>query len=201
MYGLEYGFLEEMIHRPSHSRQVLFYLVCLAGSLMDWTYQLFITCVLLTGFCAGMFPNATGSCRVPPGVFPWRSLSAYAAVVVFHQETGSVLHHIRVRSGSMISGDGISFPTLLITLDWWNRLLRKLMQYWLTGSPFHPADLAVLVCPNGKDHPFVTLLVCNRFTFVPPIFCYFPMPPITTTGVTFKSSPYSVCRLGCWQSG
>ncbi|MGI6458092.1 MAG: ArnT family glycosyltransferase [bacterium] len=122
-------FLEEMIHRPSHSRQVLFYLVCLAGSLMDWTYQLFITCVLLTGF---LRRDVSQRYWILPGSAWCLSMAvalAYAAVVVFHQETGSVLHHIRVRSGSMISGDGISFPTLLITLDWWNRLLRKLMQY------------------------------------------------------------------------
>ena len=96
----------------------------------------------------------------------------------------------------MISGDGISFPTLLITLDWWNRLLRKLMQYWLTGSPFHPADLAVLVCRTGKITRSLHYWCVTVLLFVPPIFCYFPMPPITTTGVTFKLIPVFSLSFG-----
>ena len=194
-------FLEEMIHRPSHSRQVLFYLVCLAGSLMDWTYQLFITCVLLTGF---LRRDVSQRYWILPGSAWCLSMAvalAYAAVVVFHQETGSVLHHIRVRSGSMISGDGISFPTLLITLDWWNRLLRKLMQY---SSPVLLSTLLIWLFWSVRTGKITrSLITCVTTFFAPPIFCYFPIynhywhfyhPRIQPSFGLLAER----LRLGCW---
>lgn len=117
--------LEEQFHRPRRSPLILLFIVTAAGSLLDWPYQLFVTCLAAAAWLRKDWE--WNERRLILSVWATSMLLSigYMGLVWGIGAHDIVFHHIRIQSGTYRPEAGWQ-PPLFLTWNWWVRLGQNL---------------------------------------------------------------------------
>lgn len=149
---------------PSRRRWYYLSALAAAGTLIDWTYLLFLTCAAVLA----RFSPAAGKARARAlGVLWGVSLltaSVYFSAVLAMGALGDVMHHVRVQSGAHQPDGGWTLP-LFLTWDWHRSLFERLWRYgpWLAFAALPYVWLRRAFAGNRFHGPFYWLGVWTVF--------------------------------------